>query len=72
MKTVKHICQVIVLLATISLWIVFICGADSLLENNMMLPAMAIVALATYLCHLLIKKEDLNTILHTKIEDDEI
>ena len=42
------------------------------MENGILLPAIVLVALATYLCHLLIKKEDLDTILHTKIEDDEI
>lgn len=72
MKAIKRICQFILLVTTIFLWIFFIGGADSLMENGILLPAVAIVAFATYLCHLLIKKEDLDTILHTKIEDDEI
>lgn len=72
MKTLRHICQLILLICTLLVWIVFICGADSLLENNMMFPAVAIVAFDTYLCHLCIKKEDIEEIFHTKIEDDEI
>lgn len=72
MKTVKHICQVIVLLATIFLWIIFIGGADSLLESGMLFPAFALVALATFACSLIIKKEDLEEIFHTKIDDNEV
>lgn len=72
MKTLKHICQYILLVSTLLIWTVFICGADSLLENNIMLPAMAVVAFATYLCHLFIKKEDIEQIFHTKIEDNEL
>ena len=72
MKTIKRICQFILLVFTLFIWTVFVCGADSLLENRILLPAMAVVAVATYLCHLFIKKEDLETMFHTKIEDDEI
>lgn len=72
MKTLKHICQVIVLLATVFLWIVFIGGADSLNESGLLFVAFALVAFATFMCNLFIKKEDLETIFHTKIEDDEV
>lgn len=70
MKTVKHICQVIVLLATILLWIVFIGGADSLIESGLLFAAFALVALATFACHLFIKKEDIEKIFHTKLDDN--
>lgn len=72
MKTLKHICQYILLVSTLFIWTVFVCGTDSLLENRILLPAMAVVTVATYLCHLFIKKEDLETIFHTKIEDNEL
>lgn len=72
MKTIKHICQVIVLLATIFLWIIFIGGADSLIESGLLFVAFALVALATFACHLCIKKEDLEEIFHTKIDDNEV
>lgn len=72
MKTVKHICQVIVLLATILLWIVFIGGADSLSESGLLLVAFAVVAFATFICHLFIKKEDIERIFHTKIDNETI
>lgn len=72
MKTIKRICQFILLVSTLLIWTVLICGADSLLENNIMLPAMAVVAFDTYLCHLFIKKEDLETMFHTKIKDNEL
>ena len=70
MKTVKHICQVIVLLATIFLWIVFIGGADSLNESGLLFVAFAVVAFATFVCHLFIKKEDIEQIFHTKLDDN--
>lgn len=72
MKTVKHICQVIVLLATILLWTVFIGGADSLSESGLLFIAFALVAFATFVCHLFIKKEDIEQIFHTKLDDDEV
>lgn len=72
MKALKHICQVIVLLATIFLWIVFIGGADSLNESGLLFVAFAVVAFATFACNLFIKKEDIEQIFHTKIEDDEV
>lgn len=72
MKTIKHICQVIVLLATILLWIVFIGGADSLSESGLLLIAFALVALATFVCYLFIKKEDIEEIFHTKLDDNEV
>lgn len=72
MKTLKHICQFILLITTIFLWVFFIGGADSLMENGILFLTMIIVAFATYLCHLCIKREDLETIFHTKIEDDEV
>lgn len=70
MKIIKHICQVIVLLATIFLWIIFIGGADSLIESGILFPAFALVALATFACHLFIKKEDIEEIFHIKIDDN--
>lgn len=72
MKTVKHICQVIVLLVTIFLWILFIGGADSLMENGILFLAMIIVAFATLVCNHFIKKEDIEQIFHIKKEDDEV
>lgn len=72
MKTIKHVCQVILLLATIFLWIVFIGGADSLLESGLLFVAFAVVAFATFTCHILIRREDIEQIFHTKIEDDEV
>lgn len=72
MKTIKRICQFILLVFTLFIWTVFVCGTDSLLENGILFPAIMLVAFATYLCHLFIKKEDLETMFHTKIEDDEI
>lgn len=72
MKTIKHICQVILLLATIFLWIFFVGGADSLMENDLLFAAFALVALATFACHLFIKKEDIEEIFHTKLDDNEV
>lgn len=69
MKTIKHICQVIVLLATIFLWIVFICGADSLAETGYLDIAFVIVALTTGICCITIDDNDVKTIF--KIKDDE-
>ena len=70
MKALKHICQVIVLLATIFLWIVFIGGADSLNESGLLLIAFVVVAFATLVCNLFIKKEDTEEIFHTKLDDN--
>lgn len=72
MKTIKHICQVIMLLATIFLWIIFIGGADSLMENDSLFGAFAVVAFATFACHLFIKKEDIEEIFHIKTTDNEV
>lgn len=72
MKTLKHIGQFILLVATIFLWIIFIGGADSLIESGLLFVAFAVVALATFFCHLFIKKEDLEEIFHTKIDDNEV
>ena len=72
MKTLKYICQYILLVSTLFIWIVFVCGTDSLLENGILFPAIMLVAFATYLCHLFIKKEDIEEIFHTKIKDNEI
>ena len=72
MKTVKHICQVIVLLVTIFLWIFFIGGADSLMEDGLLFEAFALVVFATFVCHLFIKKEDIEEIFHTKLDDNEV
>lgn len=72
MRTLKHICQVILFLTTIFLWIIFIGGADSLEESGLLFIAFAVVAFATFACNLFIKKEDIEQIFHTKIEDDEV
>lgn len=72
MKTIKHICQIIVLLATIFLWIIFLGGADSLEESGLLFTAFTVVAFATFVCNLFIKKEDIEQIFHTKIDDNEV
>lgn len=72
MKIIKHICQVIVLLATIFLWIILIGGADSLLESGLLFAAFALVALATFACHLFIKEEDIEEIFHIKTTNNEV
>lgn len=71
MKTIKHICQVVVLLATIFLWAIFIGGADSLAESGLLFIAFVVVMFATFVCHLFIKREDIEKVFHTKIEDNE-
>lgn len=70
MKTIKRICQVILLLATIFLWIIFIGGADSLMENGILLVVLAFVLFVTLVCHLFIKKEDIEEIFHSKLDDN--
>lgn len=70
MKAIKRICQLMLLTITIFLWILFIGGADSLMENGILFLTMIIVAFATYLCHLCIKKEDIEEIFHTKLDDN--
>lgn len=70
MKAIKRICQFILLVTTIFLWIFFIGGADSLMENDILFLTMIIVAFATYLCHLCIKKEDIQEIFHTKLDNN--
>lgn len=72
MKYIKRACQLILLTITIFLWIFFIGGADSLLENNLLFITLAGVAFATYCCHLLIKTEDIEEIFHTKMTDNEV
>lgn len=72
MKTIKRICQFILLVTTIFLWVFLIGGADSLMENGILFLTMIIVLFATYLCHLCIRKEDIEEILHTKLNDNEI
>lgn len=70
MKTIKRICQFILLVTTILLWVFLIGGADSLMENGILFLTMIIVLFATYLCHLCIRKEDIEEMLHTKLDDN--
>lgn len=72
MKTIKRICQLILLAITIFLWIFFVGGADSLMESGLLFEAFALVAFATLVCHLFIKKEDIEEIFHTKLDDNEV
>lgn len=42
------------------------------MENDLLFAAFALVALATFACHLFIKKEDIEEIFHTKLDDNEV
>lgn len=46
-------------LITVLAWIIFICGADSLLEERIFIPSLIGVLFITYICKLCVSFKDL-------------
>ena len=59
MKTIKYILKGLLLSTTILSWLLIICGADSLLENNILLVSVGVVAILSLLCKKFITYKDI-------------
>ena len=59
MKTIKYILKGLLLSATILSWLLIICGADSLLENNILLVSVGVAAILSLLCKKFITYKDI-------------
>lgn len=59
----------VTLVLTVTVWILFICGADSLAEKGYLGMALAVVGLDTLLCWITLDEEDIKNMF--KIKDDE-
>ena len=65
-------CQLILLAITIFLWVFFIGGADSLMDNGLLAITAFAVAFSTACCHFIIKDKDIEQIFHIKRENNEV
>lgn len=59
MKKAILIIKSMLVLITGLAWIIFICGADSLLEERILIPALIIILFMTYMCKICISFKDL-------------
>lgn len=59
MKTLKCIMKGLLLTVTLLLWLLIICGADSLLENNILLVSVGVAAILSLLCRKFITYKDI-------------
>ena len=59
MKTIKYILKGLLLSATILSWLLIICGADSLLENNILLVSCGIAFMLSLFCRRFITYKDI-------------
>lgn len=57
MKVIKKILKWAVMIITVIVWVVFIGGADSILEQKLMFSAILVVAFSSFLCYLTWKGE---------------
>lgn len=57
MNTIKKIFKWTVMIITVFIWVLFIGGADSILEQGLMLKAILVMAFTSFLCYLIWKKE---------------
>lgn len=57
METIKKIAKWTVMIITVIAWVVFIGGADSILEQKMMFPTVLVVSFISFLCYLVWKEE---------------
>ena len=60
MKTTKLILKGLLFYTTIILSILYVCGVDSIYDNNYFLTATGIVALLIYVCYKTITNEELD------------
>lgn len=57
MNTIKKILKWAVMIVTVFIWVIFIGGADSILEQKLMFTAITAVAFSSFLCYLTWRKE---------------
>lgn len=69
MRTIKYILKGLLLIVTLFSWLLFICGADSLAENRLLLYALVTVCILTALCWVFISNRDLAKILKISPEE---
>lgn len=71
MKTLFLILKGLLLGVTILLTILYICGIDSLYDNNMLLLSSIIIGVLLLLCRLLLTEEDIKLLTFNAVVDDE-
>ena len=59
MKTLKYILKGLFLTVTLLSWLLIICGADSLLENNILFVSIGIVFMLTLFCKRFVSYKDI-------------
>lgn len=59
MKILKYIIKGLLLIVTLLSWLLIICGADSLLENNILLVSVGIVFMLTLFCKRFVSYKDI-------------
>lgn len=59
MTALKYIIKGLLLMVTLLLWLLIICGADSLLENNILLVSVGVAAILSLLCKKFITYKDI-------------
>ena len=59
MKTLKYIMKGSLLMVTLLSWLLIICGADSLLENNILLVSVGIAFMLTLFCKRFVSYKDM-------------
>ena len=69
MKTFRYILLGLLLTIALFSWLLFICGADSLAENGLLLYALVTVCILTALCWVFISSRDLAKILKISPEE---
>lgn len=76
MKTIKLILKGILLYITIIAAMLYVCGVDSIYDNDYFLPATGIVALLIYICYKTITEEEADILSGNKLfgglPDDEL
>lgn len=59
MKILKYIMKGLLLIVTLLSWLLIICGADSLLENNILLISVGIAFMLSLFCRRFITYKDI-------------
>ena len=67
MKTIKLILKGILLYTTIITAMLYICGVNSIYDNDYFLPATGIVALLIYICYKTITEEEADILSGNKL-----
>lgn len=57
METIKKILRWTMMLITVLVWVIFIGGADSIYDQEILFPAILVVAFISFLCYLVWKGE---------------